>query len=84
MLAGWEREYSLFSLERNKGYSLLSPYTTSKPWFKNKEDLFNRIETKIMNRILSGQAFDKFTHTDISHIFIYLFHFANGIPLLAT
>jgi len=57
----WEREYSLFSLERNKGYSLLSPYTTSKPWFKNKEDLFNRIETKTLNRILSGHAFDKYT-----------------------
>jgi len=57
----WEREYSLFSLERNKGYALLSPNTTSKPWFKNKEDLFNRIETKTLNRILSGHAFDKYT-----------------------
>jgi len=32
-----ERKYSLFSLERNKSYSLLSPYIPSKPWFKTKK-----------------------------------------------
>ncbi|XP_033234440.1 uncharacterized protein [Drosophila pseudoobscura] len=58
--AEWEREYAEFASIKHRGYCSLFPSTSSKPWFLNKTKL-KAIDAKRINRLLSGNAFDRHT-----------------------